>query len=245
MDKMLYVAMSGARQIMLKQATNNHNLANINTTGFKADIDNIKAMPVYGPGHPAKVYAEDQRMGISHAAGSVINTGVPLDIAINGDGFIAVQDVDGREAYTRNGNLTVSEQGLLMTSNGDPVLGEGGPITLTAFDNLQIGSDGTITIMPIGQAGGEIAVIDRIKLVNPDSTNLERNERGLFTTPEEIQPANAEVTLATESLENSNVNSVDALVTMIELSRQFEAQVKLMKTAEENDVAANSLLKMS
>lgn len=245
MDKMIYVAMSGARQIMLKQATNNHNLANINTTGFKADIDNIKAMPVYGPGNPAKVYAEDQRMGVSHTAGSIINTGVPLDIAVSGKGFIAVQDIDGQEAYTRNGNLQVSEQGLLITSNGDPVIGEGGPITLTAFDNIQIGTDGTITVMPIGQAGGEIAVIDRIKLVNPDTATLKRNERGLFTTPEDIQPADAEVTLATESLENSNVNSVDALVTMIELSRQFEAQVKLMKTAEDNDVAAKKLLQMN
>ena len=245
MDRMIYVAMSGARQVMLKQATNSHNLANLNTTGFKADIDNFKAMPVYGPGHPARVYGEDHRMGISHAAGSLISTGMPLDVAVNGEGFIAVQDVDGSEAYTRNGNLEVTEQGLLVTSNGNPVLGEGGPITLTAYDNLQIGSDGTITVMPIGQAGGETAVLDRIKLVNPDLQTVKRNERGLFTTPEPEQPASADVTLATESLENSNVNAVNALVTMIELSRQFETQVKLMNAAKDNDVSAAQLLKMS
>lgn len=245
MDKMLYVAMSGSRQVMLKQATNSHNLANLNTTGFKADIDNFKAMPVYGPGQPVKVYAEDQRMGISHKAGSIISTGMPLDIAVNGDGFIAVQDIDGSEAYTRNGNLEITEQGLLVTSNGNPVLGEGGPITLTAYDNVQIGTDGTITVMPIGQAGGEIAVVDRIKLVNPERDTVERNERGLFSTAEEFEPANADVTLATESLENSNVNAVNALVTMIELSRQFETQVKLMKAAKDNDIAAAQLLKMS
>ncbi len=245
MDKMLYVAMSGSRQVMLKQATNSHNLANLNTTGFKADIDNFKAMPVYGPGQPVKVYAEDQRMGISHADGSIINTGMPLDIAVNGDGFIAVQDIDGSEAYTRNGNLEVSDQGMLVTSNGNPVLGEGGPITLTAFDNIQIGTDGTITVMPIGQAGGEIAVLDRIKLVNPDRNTVERNERGLFSTPEIEEPADANVTLATESLESSNVNAVNALVTMIELSRQFETQVKLMSAAKDNDIAAAQLLKIS
>ena len=245
MDNMMYLAMSGARQVMIKQATNNHNLANVNTTGFKADIDSFKAMPVYGPGHPTRVYSEDQRTGISHTAGSIISTGMPLDVAVNGDGFIAVQDIDGSEAYTRNGNLKITEQGLLVTSIGQPVLGEGGPITITAFDNIQIGTDGTITIMPIGQAGGEIAVLDRIKLVNPDPTTVERNERGLFTTADPVEPADAEVTLATESLESSNVNAVNALVTMIELSRQFETQVKLMTTAKDNDVAAAQLLKMS
>jgi len=245
MDKMIYVAMSGARQVMLKQATNSHNLANLNTTGFKADIDNFKAMPVYGPGHPARVYGEDHRMGISHTAGSITTTGMPLDIAVNGEGFIAVQDIDGSEAYTRNGNLEITDQGLLVTSNGDPVLGEGGPITLTQYDNIQIGSDGTITVMPIGQAGGEIAVLDRIKLVNPDRESIKRNERGLFTTPDEIQAADANVKLATESLESSNVNAVNALVTMIELSRQFETQVKLMDAAKDNDIAAAKLLKLN
>jgi len=245
MDKMLYVAMSGARQVMLKQATNSHNLANLNTTGFKADIDSFKAMPVYGPGHPARVYGEDQRMGISHAAGSITNTGMPLDVAVNGDGFIAVQDAGGSEVYTRNGNLEITEQGLLVTSNGNPVIGEGGPITLTAYDNIQIGTDGTITVIPIGQASGETAVLDRIKLVNPERNTVERNSQGLFTTDGADEPADADVTLATESLESSNVNAVDALVTMIELSRQFETQVKLIKAAEDNDIAAAQLLKMS
>ena len=245
MDNMMYLAMSGARQVMHKQATNNHNLANVNTTGFKADIDNFKAMPVYGPGHPGRVYTQDQRTGISHEAGAIMSTGMPLDIAVNGDGFIAVQDIDGSEAYTRNGNLKITDQGLLVTSSGQAVLGEGGPITLSEYDNVQIGTDGTITIMPVGQAGGEIAVLDRIKLVNPDITTVERNERGLFTTAAPVEPADAEVTLATESLESSNVNAVDALVTMIELSRQFETQINLIQTAKDNDVAAAQLLRMS
>jgi len=246
MDKMLYVVMSGARQIMTKQATNNHNLANINTTGFKADIDSFKALPVSGPGQQqAKVYSEGRRAGISHAPGSIMNTGRKLDIAVNGNGFIAVQDVDGSEAYTRNGNLKVTEQGLLVTSSGHPVLGDGGPITLTAYDDVQIGSDGTITVMPVGQAGGEIAVIDRIKLVNPDLATVKRNQHGLFTTPAGQEAADADVKLATESLESSNVNAVDALVNMIELSRQYETQVKLMKEAKENDIASAKLLKFN
>lgn len=242
---MIYVAMSGARQVMLKQASNSHNLANLNTTGFKADIDNFKAMQVYGPGEASRVYGEDHRMGVDHTPGQLISTGVPLDVAIEGDGFIAIQDIDGSEAYTRNGNLKVTEQGLLVTSAGDPVLGDGGPITLSAYEDILIGKDGTITIKPLGQGGGELAVLDRIKLVNPDTKNVERNARGLFTTKNGAEPANADVSLASETLETSNVNSVDALVTMIELSRQFETQVKLMSAAEDNDVAAAQLLKMT
>jgi flagellar basal-body rod protein FlgF len=245
MDNMLYVSMSAARQVMIKQGTNNHNLANINTTGFKADVDNFKSMPVYGPGHPGRVYGEDHRSGIDHTQGQLISTGVPLDIAINGDGFIAVQNEDGSEAYTRDGSLRVTEQGLLVTSGGHPVMGNGGPITLSPYNDILIGSDGTVTIHPMGQGGGELAVVDRIKLVNPAKDTIERTRNGLFRTPEIAEPANAEVSLATESLETSNVNSVTALVNMIELSRQFEAQVKMMKSAEDNDVTAAQLLKIS
>lgn len=242
MDRMIYVAMSGARQVMLKQATNSHNLANQSTTGFKADIDNFKSMPVYGPGHPVRVYGEDHRMGIDHTQGQLINTGLPLDIAINGNGFLAVQDIDGNEAYTRNGNLQVTDQGLLVTATGYPVLGEGGPITLSPYEDLLIGKDGTVTIRPIGQGAGELAVLDRIKLVNPDTADMKRNERGLFTTANGPEPADAEVQVVSGSLESSNVNAVEALVTMIELSRQFETQIKMMSTAKENDAAAVKLL---
>lgn len=245
MDKMMYVAMSGARQIMLKQATNSHNLANLNTTGFKADIDNFKSMQVYGPGHPGRVYGEDNRAGIDLTPGQLISTGTPLDVALNGDGFIAVQDVDGSESYTRDGSLRVTQQGVLVTSAGHPVLGEGGPITLSPYSDILIGVDGTISIQPLGQSGGELAILDRIKMVNPDPATIKRNERGLFTTEEEELPADAAVSLVSETLETSNVNSVEALVTMIELSRQFEAQVKMMGAAEDNDIAAAQLLKLS
>lgn len=243
MDRMMFVAMSGARQIMLKQASNSHNLANINTTGFKADIDNFKAMPVYGPGNPGRVYGEDHRAGVDQSAGQIINTGVALDVAVNGDGFIAVQDRDGAEVYTRNGNLQVTEQGLLVTSAGDPVLGDGGPITVSPYEEIMIGADGSVSMRPLGQAAGELVFMDRIKLVNPDVKTLERNPRGLFVSNNGVEPANADVRLATESLESSNVNPVQALVTMIELSRQFETQVKMMSAAEDNDISAAQLLK--
>ena len=245
MDRMIYIAMSGARQVMHKQASNNNNLANVNTSGFKAQFDNFTSVPVYGPGHPARVYGINEQPGADFSQGTVTQTGNPLDVAIDGPGFIAIQDVDGREAYTRAGNMQVNSSGVLQTASGYPVMGNGGPIVLSPFEKVMIGSDGTITIKPLGQTTGELAVIDRIKLVNPDVGTLKRNDRGFFTLEEGNEPADGSVRLATESLEASNVNSVEALVTMIELSRQFETQVKLMKAAEDNDAAAGRLLQAS
>lgn len=242
MDNMIYVAMSGARQVMLKQASNNHNLANANTSGFKAQIDNFRSLPVHGPGHPGRVYGQLERSGIDHGAGALRSTGNPMDIAVQGNGFIAVLDEQGNEAYTRDGHLRLTPSGMLETASGYPVLGDGGPITLSPFEKMQIGSDGTITIQPLGQGAGELAVIDRIKLVNPDRETIIRDRQGLFQTDLDIEPADGDVMLATESLEDSNVNSVEALVNMIELSRRYETQVKLMKVAEENDTAAGKLL---
>ena len=245
MDRMVYLAMSGARQTLIEQSTNNHNLANVNTTGFRAQMDAFEAMPVYGPGHPDRAYTITNHVGASHKQGNIIQTGNALDVAINGDGFIAVQDVDGGEAYTRSGDLKISAEGLLQTSDGHLVLGNGGPISISPYEQLSIARDGTITIRPLGQAAAELAVIDRIKLVNPDTATLTRNERGLFTTETGFEEADGIVQLESGAIESSNVNSVQALVTMIELSRQFETQIKMMSVAEENDTTASRLLQLS
>lgn len=245
MDRMIYVAMSGARQLMQRQATNNHNLANHDTVGFKAEIDAFRAMPVHGPGFPGRVYGENMRVGTDYTAGTLIHTANPLDVAIDGAGFIAVQDTDGREAYTRAGALRVSPQGVLETASGHPVIGNAGPITLSPYEKIAIAGDGTITVQPLGQAAGEVAVIDRIKLVNPDTASLSRTRHGLFKSDAAELPADAAVTLQSGSLEASNVSAIDAMVNMIELARQYETQVKLMKSAERNDQAAAHLLKRS
>ena len=242
MDKMVYLAMSGARQTLIEQSTNNHNLANVNTTGFRAQMDAFAAVPVYGPGHADRAYTKSNHVGASHEQGNLIRTGNPLDVAIDGDGFIAVQDVDGSEAYTRAGDLKVTAEGLLQTANGNLVLGNGGPISLSPFDEISIGKDGTITIRPLGQSQAELAVIDRIKLVNPATESLTRNERGLFVSDNGIEDPDGSVQIESGAIESSNVNSVQALVTMIELSRQFETQIKMMSIAEENDAAASRLL---
>lgn len=244
MEKMIYLAMSGAKEVMLRQSTNNHNLANLNTTGFKADLDNFKSLPVYGPGNPSRVYVEDTRAGTDHSSGQLISTGRDLDVGINGEGFIAVQDRDGSEGYTRAGDLRINSAGLLENGAGYPIMGDGGPIAIPPFEKIQIGTDGTITIQPLGQAVTNLAIVDRIKLVKPDTAELEKSETGIFHLPEGEAEADAGVTLSTGVLETSNVNSVEALVNMIELSRMFEMQVKLMKTAEDNDTAATKLLQL-
>ena len=246
MDKMVYLAMNGAREVMLRQATNNNNLANLSTTGFRADLDSFSSLPVYGPGNPSRVYVEDQRSGVDQSSGPVIETGRNLDVAINGDGFIAIQDYDGGEGYTRAGNFRVNTTGLLETGSGYPVMGNSGPIAIPPFEQLQIGKDGTITIQPLGQSSTTLAIVDRLKLVKPAANELIKNSNGiLHLKNSETAETDASVQLLSGSLEGSNVNAVEALVNMIDLSRQFEMQIKMMKTAEENDAAAAQVLRLS
>jgi flagellar basal-body rod protein FlgF len=247
MDKMLYLAMSGARQTLLAQSMAAHNLANATTTGFRADLADARSMPVFGPGEPSRVYAMTERPAIDFRPGSIVYTGNELDVAVKGEGWLAVQSPDGREAYTRAGDLRVTVYGQLETGAGHPVLGNGGPITIPPAEKLEIGVDGTISIRPVGQAANTLAEVDRIKLVQPANDTLIKGEDGLFRLKEgeALPPASAAVTLAPGALESSNVNAVDAMVRMIELSRQFDLHVKAMKTAEEDDAAATQLMRMS
>lgn len=246
MDRMLYVAMSGAKQALLAQAANSHNLANVNTPGFRGDLNQFRAMPVFGPGYATRVYAMQERPGVDHSPGTVQSTGRPLDIALKGDGWIAVQAADGREAYTRAGDLHIGSSGLLLTGAGYPVLGNGGPIAIPPGENLEIGLDGTISLRLLGQPANALAEVDRIKLVNPSPSQLVKESDGLFRLREgTTAPADASVSVIAGSLEGSNVNAVEAMVNMITLSRQFELQVKLMRTAEQDDEAAAQMMRLA
>ncbi|OOZ37714.1 flagellar basal-body rod protein FlgF [Solemya velesiana gill symbiont] len=246
MDRMLYVAMSGARETFLAQAANNNNLANANTPGFLADLQQFRSMPVFGDGHPTRVFALSERPGIDFKHGSLAHTGRSLDVAINGEGFFTVQAADGSEAYTRRGDLMVDVNGMLTTGNGLPLMGNGGPIAIPPAEKIEVAPDGTISIRPLGQAANELAVIDRIKMVNPDLTLLRKGRDGLLSQENgEALPADAAVQLATGTIESSNVNVVDVMVDMIELSRRYEFQVKMMKAAEEMGRASTSIMKMT
>lgn len=245
MDRMLYVAMNGAKQIQMHQATNTHNLANASTTGFRADFDSIRSLPVYGPGNPSRVYSIDERSGIDFNIGQVSQTGRDLDVSINGAGFIAIQSPDGSEGYTRAGDLRVVQGGLLQTGAGFSVMGNDGPIALPPFEKLDIAADGTLSIVPVGQDASALAVIDRIKLVNPPTNELEKGLDGLIrATDGNPIAADATVRVASGTVEGSNVNSISELINMIELARKFEMHVKLMETAENNDSSSTSILRL-
>ncbi len=246
MDRMLYVAMTGAHQTMLAQAVNANNLANANTTGFRADLAAMRAAALQGGGLPTRVYAMAENPGVDLDAGSLTTTGRDLDVAVNGEGYIAVQAPDGSEAYTRAGDLRLTSTGLLTTGAGHPVLGDGGPITLPPAQKIDIGEDGTISLLPIGQAPKALAVIDRIRLVRPAGATLVKGNDGLLRQRSgKPAPPDARVRLVSGAVEGSNVNGVEAMVNMLSLSREFEMQVKMMRTAERNDASSAELLRLA
>src|SRR5882757_10592824 len=243
MDKLLYVAMSGAKETLRAQAANTHNLSNSSTTGFKADLSAFQSRAVTGPGYASRVYATDQTVGWDHAVGSVQQTGNPLDLAVHGQGFLAVQDASGKEAYTRAGDLHVDPTGQLLTATGLPVLGDNGPISVPPHTSVNVGGDGTISIVPLGQSPNTVSTVARVKLVNPAVDTIQRGNDGLFrATNGQPLEADASVKVDSGSLESSNVNLASCMVNMIELSRHFDLQVKALHTAEEDGQVSAKLL---
>lgn len=243
MNKALYVAMTGAKEILNAQAVNNFNLANVNTTGFKAELSAFQSQAVEGSGYASRVYATANSSGWNDASGSMITTGRPLDVAVQGQGFIAVQGPNGKEAYTRNGDLHVEASGMLVTSTGQLVLGNSGPISVPPSASIKIGSDGTVSAVPLGQTPDTLVTLGRIKLVNPPPTSLVRGGDGLFVTNSgKPAPADANVRLASGVLESSNVDVANAMVNMIDLARSWDLQVKVMKSVKSNSSAASQLL---
>lgn len=245
MDRGIFVAMTGAKEVVQALSSNANNLANINTDGFRADLEQFRAQPVFGPGYPSRVYAMDERPGVDFSTGALVNTGRELDVAVAGQGWIAVQDKEGREAYTRAGNLHVTEQGLLTTGTGLKVIGNDGPITLSPAQKLEIGADGSISLLPTGAPANALAIVDRIKLVNPPREQMDKGLDGLMRTRDgNAPPADATVKLVSGSLETSNVSGVEEMVEMIELQRRYEMQLKLMKTVEDNSAAGAQLMRL-
>ena len=244
MDRLSYIAMTGAKQTEVAMAITANNLANVSTTGFRADLHDFTREAVAGTGFASRVNAITENAGIDLRAGATQSTGRDLDVVINGEGFLAVQAADGTEAYTRAGNLRVGTGGILTTANGLPVLGEGGPVAVPPNEALLIGSDGTVTVRPLGQSAAALAVVDRLKLVLPDPAALSKGPDGLLRLADgEIAPLDASVTVTSGALESSNVNVAHALVSMIELSRQFEHQINMIDNAETNADAAAAMLR--
>jgi flagellar basal-body rod protein FlgF len=243
MDRGLYVAMTGAKQIMQAQAVNNHNIANVNTVGFRADAVSFVSQPIYGVGYPTRVNAVASDAGTDFSTGVMQSTGRELDVAVNGKGYIAVQGLDGKEAYTRAGDLRVTANGAVTTASGLPVLTEQGPLNVPPATNVTVGSDGTVSVLPLGLTPSAIAQTDVIKLVNPPPQSLQKGDDGLLRLKDGSKaPTDSTVTLTSGVLESSNVNAAQSLINMIELQRQYEFQVKSMNSSDQNEQTAEQLM---
>jgi len=246
MDRMIYTAMSGAKHILEQQATNSHNLANATSTGFRAQLDSFRAVPVVSEGVPTRAFVVDSTVGADFSPGVLQQTGRDLDVAIQGKGWLTVIRPDGSEAYTRNGSLRVSENGLLQNSTGQILMGDGGPIGIPPNETITVGKDGTISTVSNNYEPGAVNILGRLRLVNPPEEMLVRGKDGLFELkggqPAAIDP---EVQLVGGALEGSNVNVVEAMVNMISLARQFDFQMKLLEKAENNANKASQLLSLS
>jgi flagellar basal-body rod protein FlgF len=247
MDRALYIAMSGAKQNVVSQTAHSNNLANASTTGFRSDYTQSRAQPVFGDHFPTRAFAMAERPASDLQQGPLQATGRQMDVAIEGPGWFMVQGADGEEAYTRAGDLSVDPQGRLMNARGLQIMGDGGPIVLPPFETIEIGRDGTISIRPQGEGAAAVAEVVQISLVNPDGQTLEKGTDGLFRIRGR-QPgdpgANIDpnMSLVNGFVEGSNVNAVTELPQVLAMNRQYEMQIKLIKTADENSAAATQLL---
>lgn len=248
MDNLLWVAMAGAKENFHSLSVRSNNLANANTTGFKAEFENTRSMSVFGNAYPTRAFAMTEIPGYNFDSGAMQTTGRTLDIAVQGEGFIAVRDGDGNEAYTRFGNLSIGSDGVLRTSNGLEIVDEdGNQIVLpTPLAEINVNSDGYLTGKPIDAEADVVETYQRIKLVNPDVRSIEKGYDGLFRSRDgAILAQDDTVQVQSGMLEASNVNPVEELTSLIRVQRQYDMQMKMMQSAGEMDDAQNRLLAYS
>jgi len=243
MDRLIYTAMTGASQVLQQQASVSENLANVNTPGFRATLDVFRAVPILGEGLPTRTFVVDSTPGADFTPGIMQQTGRALDVAVQGNGWIAVQGADGKEAYTRNGSFKLTANGVLQTSSGLNVVGDGGPISIPPDTEVTFAKDGTLSSVPSGSKASSVVVIGRLKLVDPPGEQLERGGDGLFRTRDgSTAVADGKVEISPGSLEGSNVNTVEAMVNMISLARKFDMQMKMLQSADSNARQAGQIL---
>jgi flagellar basal-body rod protein FlgF len=241
MDRMIYLSMAGAKATMQRQDVLANNLANASTPGFRAEMTAFRAVPVLGSGAATRVYALESTPGYNAEPGAVQATGRNLDVAMKGNGWLAVQGLDGTEAYTRGGALDLNSEGLLITKTGLTVLGDGGPITIPANALVQIAPDGTISA---GVGNAKPQTVGKLKLVTPEAP-LQRGEDGLFRAADGELSADPNARVQDSALESSNVSPIETMIAMIAAARQFEQQMKMVHSAQEKEQSAAKLLSNS
>ena len=247
MDRFLYISMSGAKESMNALAVHGNNLANANKTGFRASFQQARSMQAYGQGLPTRVFSMTEEPGQNFESGALQMTGRDLDVAIQGDGWLVVESEFGDQAMTRAGGLNINKEGFLIDGKGNQLLDvQGSPIYIPLpVEKFSIRQDGMVEVRPEGAPAEAMEEIKQLKLVNPDIRGIERGEDGLFRRIDGVDPEfDQYVSLQSGSLESSNVNLSSELTSLINLQRQFEMQIKMMKNAEEIDKSSESLLRV-
>lgn len=246
MDRLVHTSLSALRGAMARQAATANNLANVNTVGFRGEFADTQSMWLHGQqGLDTRVLADEEVAGADMRGGTVTDTGRDLDVAVQGDAMLSVQAKNGDEAYTRRGDLQMSDTGLLTTGEGDPVLGQQGPITIPPADSIKIEADGSIWVVPKGGDATKPQKIDQLKLASPTGSQIAKGLDGLFRVKGGgALPEDPNATVKSKALEGSNVEATKALVDMIDASRAWDSQLKLISTAREMDTSATDLMRL-
>lgn len=245
MDRLIYTSLSAMRGAMARQQATANNLANASTPGFRADIAEASALWLDGPSLPDRAMASEEVINADMKAGAITATGRDLDVALAGDTLLAVQATEGEEGYTRRGDLQLGASGLLTTGDGHPVLGASGPVTVPPADSIRIGPDGRILIVPAGGDPAQPQELDRLKLASPAGSAIAKGLDGLFRVKGGgVLPPDPDARVTSGHLEQSNVSSTKALVEMIDASRAWDMQLKLITSARDLDGASAELMRL-
>lgn len=245
MDKALFTAMSGAKQTMWAQAAHSHNLANSSTSGFKADFVNLISHPIKAEGvHASRNAVVRQELSANFSPGALQHTGRDLDVAVDGDGFLAAINEFGEEYYTRGGQLERDVFGIIRNEHGDAIVGDGGPITVPEAESIEVAKDGTISIRALGQGPEALVEVGRLKLVSANLEDLYKGEDGTIRSRIGQLQVDPSLTVNKGYIEGSNVSAVEELTSIVSLARQFELQVKMMQNVSDMAQSTNRLLQV-
>ncbi|KTE20945.1 flagellar biosynthesis protein FlgF [Sphingopyxis sp. H050] len=245
MDRLIYTSLTAMRGSMARQTAIANNLANAQTPGFRADMAEAQSLWLNGTGFNTRAVASQEVLGSDMKAGTVTETGRDLDVAMQGDAMLVVQAKNGEEAYTRRGDLQLAPSGLLTTGDGSPVQGTQGPVTIPPADSISIDSEGRIWVVPAGGDPQSPQEVDRLRLASPVGSDVVKGLDGLFRVKGGgILPDDPEARLITRSIEGSNVAATTALVDMIEASRSWDTQLKMITDARDMDSATANLMQL-
>ena len=245
MDRVIYTSLSAMRGSSARQTAIANNLANAQTPGFRADMAEAQSLWLKGEGFDTRAVASEEVLGADMAAGTITQTGRDLDVAVQGDALLVVQAKNGEEAYTRRGDLQLSPSGLLTTGDGHPVQGAQGPVTIPPADSIKIDQEGRIFVVPAGGDPENPQEVDRLRMATPAGSDVVKGIDGLFRVKGGgILPDDPEARLVTRSIEGSNVAATTALVEMIEASRSWDTQLKMITDARDMDSATANLMQL-